>query len=266
MLRYSFYLFLIVLVSSCHKNEVTGRRGLNLISEPELDKYSAQEYQKILDSNVVLPDNDASVIRVRIIGIKIKNAVEQFYASKGSSNTLDGFNWEFNVVKDDSIFNAFCMPGGKVIVYTKLLREMEDDSMLAFVMSHEISHAIARHGNKRMSHALMVNFGQKTLSLALIAAPYLVRKIALASFGAQAQIGMLQFSRDDEKEADKMGLTFMALAGYNPNSSVKLWEKMVMMNHKKSLVLLQTHPSDEKRLKLLKKNLPKALLLYTKPL
>jgi predicted Zn-dependent protease len=265
MLRYSFYLIFLFLVVSCHKNQVTGKRGINLISESELDKYSAQEYKKILDSSIVLADDDPSVIRVRTIGNNIKSAVERFYASKGSSNALEGYNWQFNVVKDDSIFNAFCMPGGKVIVYTRLIKEMEDDSMFAFVMSHEISHAIARHGNKRMSQGMLVNFGEKTLAVALIAAPHVVKKIALASFGAQAQIGMLQFSRNDEKEADKMGLTFMALAGYNPNSSVKLWKKMVTMNHNKSLVFLQTHPTDEKRLKLLKKNLPKAQTLFKKP-
>jgi predicted Zn-dependent protease len=264
MLRYSFYLIFLFLVVSCHKNQVTGKRGINLISESELDKYSAQEYKKILDSSIVLSDDNASVIRVRTIGNNIKNAVEKLYASKGATKVLEGYNWEFNVVKDDSIFNAFCMPGGKVIVYTRLIKEMEDDSMLAFVMSHEISHAIARHGNKRMSQGMLVNFGEKTLAVALIAAPHIVKKIALASFGAQAQVGMLQFSRNDEKEADEMGLTFMALAGYNPNSSIKLWEKMVKMNHNKSLVFLQTHPSDEKRLKLLKKNLPQALSVYKK--
>ena len=147
-----------LLFTFCHKNAITGRRSINLISNSEMNTMSFTEYDKFLSENKPLPETNANVIMVRKIGSNIQKAVEKYYADKGLSKQLDGFAWAFNVVEDPTI-NAWCMPGGKVVVYTGILPVTKDETSLAVVMGHEIAHAIAQHGNERMSSALMVQLG-----------------------------------------------------------------------------------------------------------
>jgi len=246
---------------SCHKNAVTGKRSLNLVPEGELMAMSYTEYNKFLAEHPKLSDNDSRVQLVRNCGLKIQKAVEKFYADKGLSNELKGYAWEFNVVDEETV-NAWCMPGGKVVVYTGILPVTQDEKSLAVVMGHEIAHAVARHGNQRMSQGMLVQFGGAVLSVALSQKPQLTQQLFLQSFGIGSQLGMLSYSRKHETEADKMGIIFAAMAGYDPEAAVGFWERMSNGGGQKPPELLSTHPSDEKRIADLKAFMPEAKKYY----
>lgn len=251
-----------LLFSGCQKNAITGRRSLNLVPESEMMTMSFTEYDKFLASSVVLPETDKNVQMVKNIGTKIQKAVEKFYADKGLSSQLEGYQWSFNVVKNDTTVNAWCMPGGKVVVYTGILPVTQDEASLAVVMGHEIAHAVARHGNERMSQGMLVQLGGQALSAALQTKPQLTQQVFLQSFGIGSQLGLLKFSRTDESEADKMGLVFMAMAGYNPESALPFWERMSKSGGQKPPEFLSTHPSDETRIATLKEYMPEAKKYY----
>ncbi len=247
---------------ACHKNAVTGRRTINLVSEGEMMTMSYSEYDKFLSTSKPLPDTDQRVKMVRSIGVKIQKAVEKYYADKGLSSQLDGFAWAFNVVDDASV-NAWCMPGGKVVVYTGILPVTKDEASLAVVMGHEIAHAVARHGSERMSNGMLMQFGGQALGAALQTKPALTQSLFAQSFGIGSQLGMLKFSRNHESEADKMGLIFAAIGGYNPEAAVSFWQRMAEASGgQKPPELLSTHPSDETRIAALKAFMPEAKKYY----
>lgn len=247
---------------ACQKNAITGRRSLNLIPEQEMIGMSLTEYKNFLDSNKVLPATNANTVLVRKVGLKIQKAVEKYYADKGLSSQLAGFQWEFNVV-DENTVNAWCMPGGKVVVYTGLLPVTKDEPSLAVVMGHEIAHAIARHGSERMSNGMLVQFGGQALGAALQTKPQLTQALFAQSFGIGSQLGMLKFSRNHETEADKMGLIFAAMGGYDPEAAVAFWQRMAdASGGQKPPELLSTHPSDETRIATLKSFMPEAKKYY----
>lgn len=246
---------------SCHKNAVTGKRSLNLVPESELMTMSAQEYQTFLGQHPPLSDNDNRTQLVKKVGTRIQKAVENFYIQKGLKNELSGYNWQFNVV-DEQTINAWCMPGGKVVVYTGLLPVTQDEGSLAVVMGHEIAHAVARHGNQRMSEAMLVQFGATMLSVAVSQKPQVVQNIFLQSFGIASGLGSLKYSRKHETEADKMGLIFAAMAGYDPEVAVTFWERMAASGGQKPPEILSTHPSDETRIRDIKAFLPEAKKYY----
>ncbi len=246
---------------ACQKNAITGRRSLNLIPESEMMTMSFSEYDKFLAEHKPLPDNDKRVINVRNVGSKIQGAVEKYYADRGLSKQLDGFQWTFNVV-DENTVNAWCMPGGKVVVYTGLLPVTQDDASLAVVMGHEIAHAIARHGSERMSDAMLLQLGGTALGAALQTKPQLTQALFQQSFGVASQLGQLKFSRNHETEADKMGLVFAAMGGYNPEAAVTFWERMAAAGGEKPMELLSTHPSDATRIANLKAFMPEAMKYY----
>jgi predicted Zn-dependent protease len=250
---------------ACQKNAITGRRSLNLVTESEMMTMSYSEYDKFLATNKPLPDIDKRVVMVRSIGIKIQKAVEKYYADKGLSSQLDGFQWAFNVVEDPAV-NAWCMPGGKVVVYTGILPVTQDEASLAVVMGHEIAHAIARHGSERMSNGMLVQLGGAALGAATQTKPALTQALFQQSFGIGSQLGMLKFSRNHETEADKMGLIFAAMGGYDPNAAVSFWERMAAASGGgKPMELLSTHPSDATRIADLKAFMSEALKYYTAP-
>ena len=247
---------------ACQKNAITGRRSLDLMPESEMISMSLTEYKSFLDSNKTLPATDARTILVRNVGIRIQHAVEKFYADKGLSSELKGFQWEFNVV-DKPVVNAWCMPGGKVVVYTGLLPVTKDEPSLAIVMGHEIAHAIARHGNERMSQGMVTQLGGLALSAALSQKPALTKSIFNQAYGLSTQLGMLKYSRSHESEADKMGLVFAAMGGYNPEVAIAFWERMAASsNGQKPMELLSTHPSDETRIADIKAYMPEANKYY----
>ncbi|MGE0566812.1 MAG: M48 family metallopeptidase [Bacteroidia bacterium] len=254
-------LLLILVITSCHRNAVTGRVGLNLVPESELMTMSDAEYKKFLAEHSKLPDTDDRTQLVRNCGIKIQKAVEKYYADKGLSKHLAGYTWEFNVV-DENTVNAWCMPGGKVVVYTGILPVTQDEKSLAVVMGHEVAHAVARHGNQRMSQGLLVQFGGAMLSVALSQKPQATQQLFLQSFGIGSQLGMLSYSRKHETEADKMGLIFAAMAGYDPEAAIGFWERMAAGGGGKPPEILSTHPSDERRINDLKAFMPEAKKYY----
>lgn len=247
--------------SACQKNAITGRRSLNIIPESEMMTMSFTEYDKFLTENKPLPDNNANVVLVKKVGAKIQASVEKYYADKGLSSQLDGFAWAFNVVQSDEV-NAWCMPGGKVVVYTGLLPITQDEASLSIVMGHEIAHAIARHGSERMSDAMLIQMGGAALSSAMQTKPQLTQALFQQAFGVTSQLGQLKFSRNHETEADKMGLVFAAMAGYNPEVAVAFWERMAAGGGQKPPELLSTHPSDETRINNLKAFMPEAKKYY----
>ncbi len=251
-----------LLVSGCHKNAVTGKRNMTLMPETELITMSKTEYTKFLQEHPPLPAGDSRVQLVRNCGIRIQKAVEQFYRDKKASEDLQGFEWEFNVV-DENTVNAWCMPGGKVVVYTGLLPVTQDEQSLAVVMGHEIAHAIARHGNQRMSQGMLVQFGGAALSVALSQKPAVAQQLFQQAYGVSTTLGVLKYSRAHESEADKMGLIFAAMAGYNPEAAITFWQRMAdASGGQKPPELLSTHPSDQTRINDLRAFMPEAKKYY----
>ena len=246
---------------ACQTVPVTGRRQLSLVSNAELNAMSFKQYNEFLSKNKVM-QNSKETRQVRKVGSKIQTAVEQYFADNHMSSHLDGYEWKFNVVEEDAV-NAWCMPGGKVVVYTGILPIAENETGLAVVIGHEIAHAVANHGNERMSQGLLLQMGGAALATALQNRPQQTRDLFLAAFGAGAQVGvLLPYSRMYESEADRLGLIFMAMAGYDPRAAVPFWQRM--SNQKKGAPpeILSTHPSDATRIKNLKALILEAMQYY----
>jgi predicted Zn-dependent protease len=251
----------ILFLSSCYKNPVTGRRSLNLVDEGTMNSLAAQQYTTFMTTNkTVATGKDAAM--VKNIGVRMSAAVQQYLSQKGQSSLTNGYNWEFNLVSSNEA-NAWCMPGGKVVVYTGILPITQNETSLAVVMGHEIAHAIARHGNERMSQQLAVEAGGVALSTALSTQPAQTQSIFNSVYGVGGQLGVLAYSRKHESEADHMGLIFMAMAGYNPAEAVNFWQRMAaMQNTAKPPVFLSTHPDDQQRIDQIKQWLPEAQKYY----
>ena len=252
---------ILLAIISCTTVAVTGRKQFTIIPDSEMNAMSFAQYSQFLDSSEVITGTKEANI-VKSVGVKIQKAVERYFAEQGMSSALNGYEWEFNLVKED-IINAWCMPGGKVVFYTGIMPICQDEAGVAVVMGHEVAHAIAKHGNERMSQQMVVQLGGMALSKALEEKSETTRQIYMTAFGLGSQVGvMLPFSRLHESEADEMGLIFMAMAGYDPNHAVTFWQRMSDLGGQKPPEFLSTHPSDETRIKDLKKLLPKALQYY----
>ncbi len=240
-------LSLTIFLFACAKVPLTGRKQFNLLPESQMIGMSSVAYVDFLKENKVAPIKDSDSRMVKKVGQKIANAVEQYLRENHESKRVEGFNWEFNLVEDPSV-NAWCMPGGKVVVYTGILPITQDEAGLAVVMGHEIAHAIARHGNERMSTNILAQVGLTTLNAVLEQKPQLANDMILTAAGVGTQLGLLKFSRNHESEADKMGLVFMAMAGYNPETAPKFWERMSAAGGEAPPQFLSTHPSHETRI------------------
>jgi len=258
----SFFLMAAALVA-CSTNPVTGRKQFKLVSEQEVQAMASQEYQSFLSTNrVVSPSADRDAEMVRRVGQRIANAVTQYYNQKGLSSALEGYKWEFNLV-DSKEVNAWCMPGGKVVVYTGLLPISQNEAGLAMVMGHEISHAIFQHGNERMSQGLAQQLGGVALSVAVSNQPAATQNLFMQAYGIGSQVGvMLPFSRNQELEADHYGMIWGAMAGYNPREAINLWKRMESAGGQAPPEFLSTHPSAGNRIQQLEKYLPEALKYY----
>lgn len=254
----------VITVISCSTVPLTGRRQLSLVPESDMIALSLTEYDKFISENKLSTDKVKTEM-VKRVGAKIANAVERYMASQGLSESLNGYKWEFNLVEDPTV-NAWCMSGGKVVVYTGLLPIAKDDNGLATVMGHEIAHAVARHGSERMSNQMMLQMGSTALSAAMAQKPEQTRALALAAFGVGSQVGVvLPFSRQNEYEADYMGLIFMAMAGYDPQVSVKFWERMSQLSGSSTQPeFLRTHPIDANRIARLNEKMVDAMAYYKK--
>jgi len=252
----------VVLLVGCATVPITGRKQMNLANEGEMMAMANTEYGKFLVENQPLSPNDPNTIKVRTIGEKLAAAATKFLNDNNAGDRVANYDWQFNVVNDPAV-NAWCMPGGKVVVYTGILPVTNDDAGLAVVMGHEIAHAIARHGNERMSQAMALQFGGAAIETVIGENPTAVQNIFMQSVGIGSQLGMLKFSRNHETEADKMGLVFMAMAGYDPREAPKFWERMSANGGAAPPELLSTHPSDATRVDGLNKYMPQALKYYT---
>jgi len=252
------------LLYSCATVPVTGRKQLSLVSSGEINQMSAQQYQEVIKKGPLSNDKEQTEL-VKRVGIRIQKAVEQYMAQKGASDQLAGFNWEFNLIQDDKTVNAWCMPGGKVAFYTAILPICKDELGVAVVMGHEVAHAIANHGRERMSQGLLAEFGLSTISAAMGQNPTATQQIFMKAMGVGTNVGMLKFSRSHESEADHMGLIFMAMAGYDPASAPKFWERMSSLSGgSQPPEFLSTHPSHDTRIKDLEGWIPEANQYYKK--
>ena len=252
------------LLTSCSTVPLTGRRQLDLIPSSTMLAMSFQQYDQFLNNNQV-STNQAQTQMVKNVGLRIQRAVEQHMAENGLSSRLDDYKWEFNLVDSPEV-NAWAMPGGKVVVYSGILPIAKDESGLAVIMGHEIAHAIAKHGDERMSRGLLTQLGTSALSAAIQDRPAETQRLWMGAFGAGAQYGvMLPHSRLQESEADRLGLIYMAMAGYDPQNAVSFWQRMqAASGGAKVPEFLSTHPSGQTRIKRIKQLLPEAYGYYRK--
>lgn len=252
-----------LLLCACSTAPLTGRHQLDLVPHSELEQMSFSQYREFLSANKV-SSNAEETAMVRRVGSRIAKAVEAYLAAHGQSDRLKGYAWEFNLIDSPEV-NAWCMPGGKVVVYTGILPVTRDETGLAVVLGHEISHAVANHGGERLSQGLLVKLGGIALSEALTSQPAATQELAMEAFGIGSNVGvLLPFSRVQETEADHLGLIFMAMAGYDPRSAVAFWERMeaAAAGKSKPPELLSTHPADATRIADIKKFMPEALQYY----
>lgn len=252
-----------ILLYGCKSVPVTGRRQLSVIPASQMNTLAVTSYKETL-SQSKLSTNAEQTAMIKRVGERISKAVEQYLAEKGMSSAIKDFQWEFNLIDDANTVNAWCMPGGKVAFYTGILPICKNDAGVAVVMGHEIAHAVANHGGERMSQELVVNMGGMALSTALQQKPEQTQQLALSAYGVGSQVlGILPYSRLHESEADKMGLIFMAIAGYDPNEAPSFWERMkANSGGSSSPQFMSTHPSDDKRIQDLKKDIPEAMQYY----
>lgn len=223
---------------------------------------SLTEYQSFLKENPPVANSDKNTIMVKQVGNRIQQAVTKYMSQQKLSKRLEGYKWEFNLVNDKTV-NAWCMPGGKVVVYSGLLDVTQNEPALAIVMGHEIAHAVARHGNERMSQQMVAQMGGVALGVALQNKSAETKAIFNSAYGVGANVGLLlPYSRLHETEADKLGLVFAAMAGYDPREAPKFWQRMAAKGGQKPPEILSTHPSDENRIKELNKYMPEALKYY----
>ncbi|HEX2970087.1 MAG TPA: M48 family metallopeptidase [Bacteroidales bacterium] len=256
-------ILLPLIIYACSTVPLTGRKQLNILPESQMLQMSFASYAEFMKSNK-LSDNREAASMVSSVGKDIAAAVQRYFEENKLSDRLDGYQWEFNLIEDKTP-NAFCMPGGKVVVFEGILPYTLDKNGLAVVESHEIAHAVARHGNERMSQGLIAQFGSVALNEILSEKPDETKAIFNTAYGLGAQFGViLPFSREHELEADKLGLIFMAMAGYDPETAVSFWERMSQKGSSAPPEFLSTHPSDERRINRIKAALPEAKRYYRK--
>ena len=248
--------FCILLVIGCATVPITERRQFTIIPSNEMMNLSRQQYKTVLDESN-LSNNTQKIEQLRKVGRKIAHAVDDFYREKG---LINDFEWEYHLIEDDDVVNAWCMPGGKIAFYTGILKYTQDETGMAAVMGHEVAHAIAKHGNERMSQSMLAQIGNVALSTAIRDKPQLTQQLYMTAFGLGAQIGiLLPYSRLQESEADRIGLILMAKAGYDPKGAIHFWERMRQSKSGAPPEFLSTHPSDTRRINDLERHLPEAL-------
>lgn len=247
----------LLMLSSCGSVPLTGRRQVLLVSDQEVLSSSLTQYSDYIKTAKVSTDKKKTEQVVRV-GKNIAAATEAYLKANGLEAELSNFAWEFNLVNEDQV-NAFCMPGGKIVVYEGLLKLVDSDDELAVVVGHEVAHAVAKHSNERMSQQLLTQYGAAVLDQAVSGSSAAVKTVAGTVYGLGAQYGvMLPYSRKHEYEADYMGLIFMAIAGYNPEKAVSFWTKMSQASNANAPEIMSTHPSDGNRIAELQKFMPEA--------
>ncbi|MFD2247239.1 M48 family metallopeptidase [Pontibacter ruber] len=259
----AFSMAAMLMGSSCTTVPITGRSQLNLVSDAQMQQMSYDAYDQFMKEHKVSRDAQATAM-VKRTGQRIQRAVEQYMAQNNMSDQLQGYQWEFNLIEDPQV-NAWAMAGGKTVVYTGILPVAKNETGLAVVMGHEIAHAIAKHGNERMSQQLAQQFGGQTLSALAGAQPGVAQNLIMTVYGVGSGLGLLKYGRTQESEADRLGLIFMAMAGYNPQEAIPFWERMEAKSGGQAPPeFLSTHPSAGTRQADLKKHMPEAMQYYKK--
>lgn len=242
---------------------VTGRKVRLWVSDEQVLSLSAQEYQSYLKT-AKISTNAANTAMVQKVGKRLAAAVETYLRNNNRLDAIQNYSWEFNLVQDNSA-NAFCMPGGKIVVYEGLLPVTQSEDALAIVLGHEIAHAVAKHSAEQLSTQVKQQAGAKLLG-AVLGATGVSNTTSLltqTAFSLGSKLGSLKYSRDNESEADYMGLIFAAMAGYDPGVAVSFWQRMASSSTNSRLAFLSDHPSDAKRIANIQKWLPTALKYYT---
>lgn len=244
---------------ACTTNPITGRSSLQLVNNGEITSMSAQQYRQTLAKAKVIKGT-SSANQVKRVGNNIKAAAEKYYKSIGREKDLASYSWEFNLIEEKQL-NAWCMPGGKVAVYTGILPVTKTEKGLAVVMGHEVSHALAGHGNERISHAMIAQYGGALLGSTISNDKW--ASVFNRVYPMGAQVGLLAYGRKQESEADEMGLYLMAMAGYDPREAIPFWGRMAKVaGGKRQPEFLSTHPGPERRIDQLAANMSKALEYY----
>ncbi len=250
--------------TSCSTVPLTGRSRLNLVSDEQVLPMAFQAYGEFLAENksAVLPSTNAQAQRVKNIGNRLISAVQNYMNNNGHADLIANYKWEVNVVQNKDL-NAWCMPGGKIVVYTGILPVTKDDAGLATVMGHEIAHAIAGHSAERMSQQMVAQGVGVAGGVALSKNPK-TQSIFNTLYGIGTPLAMLSYGRNQELEADRLGLIFMAMAGYNPQNAISFWQRMsaASQGSQKPPEFLSTHPSDDTRIGRIQNALPEAQKYY----
>ena len=250
-----------VIIQSCSKVPITGRKQFKLLPESTLMELSLTEYNKILDTAMVVKGTEQALM-VERVGNRISTAVEEYLKGTKFETRVDGYNWQFALIRD-TLINAWCMSGGKVAFYTAIMPICKTEEGVAVVMGHEIAHAIAQHGNERVSNGLAVQMGGVALDVAASTRSDETRGLIQLAYGVGANVGvLLPYSRRHESEADEMGLMFMAMAGYDPREAPVFWDRMNEGGGPRPPEFLSTHPDPSKRKECLEDLMPKALEIY----
>jgi len=259
----SIFLFsaALVLLESCATVPLTGRKQFVAIPSSQMLSLSADSYTQVLESNR-LSTNQYYVKTVREVGKKLTAAVEAYLKLNNLQSAIEGYDWQYNVIVSEEL-NAWCMPGGQIAFYEGIMPVCADEAGIAVVMGHEIAHAVAQHGNERMSQELAIQMGGMALSEALSQQKQETYELAMLAFGVGSQVGVqLPFSRTHETEADELGLYFMAMAGYDPQVAPAFWERMNAKSGSRPPEFLSTHPDPSNRIAHLKEMMPKAMEYY----
>lgn len=258
MIKKIAILGVLAFLIQCATVPITGRKQLKLLPASQMTSLSLSQYDEFKKKSKLLPDSDPRTQLVKKVGKKISEAANHYMANNGMKSQLKEFDWEFNVADEETV-NAWAMPGGKTMFYTGILPICDGEEGVATVMGHEVAHAIARHGNERMSQQIGVQSLGMGLSVMLQEKPAMTQNLFLTAFGAGSQLGVLKFSRKHESEADKMGLVFMTMAGYNPNSAADFWKRMAANKGGEAPPeFMSTHPSDERRVNDINEFIPEA--------
>jgi len=263
MRKYLLLLLAVAIFAACSTVLITGRKQLLLVPDSEVLAMSLQSYKQFIDS-VPASKDKANTDLVKKVGKNISTVVETYLKNNGMEAEISNFSWEFNLVKDTSV-NAFCMPGGKVVVFEGILPITQTEVGMAVVLGHEIAHAVAKHSSERMSQQMMVQYGASLTNSLLSNKSEATRSTLNTIYGIGTEYGvMLPYSRKHEYEADQLGLIFLAMAGYDPNEAITFWQRMAANSGGAPIEFMSTHPSDANRIAKLKELLPEAMKYYKK--
>jgi predicted Zn-dependent protease len=253
---------LAFIISSCSTVPITGRKRLNFVSDAEVLPMSFAQYKTFLTENV-LSKNNKQTTEIKEVGERISKAVTKFMRDNHMAKEADSYEWEFNLVQDETM-NAWCMPGGKVVFYTGILPVAGNTDGIAAIMGHEVAHAFAKHGQERMSSQQMKQIGAVAVAAGSSGGSTEEQMMYNMAYGLGSQLGMLKFSRQHETEADKLGMVFMIMAGYNPQEAVEVWKRMKAIGSSSTPEFMSTHPSNDTRIKELQDFIPEAKNLAKK--